>query len=774
MQTEKPFHQFVAVGLKAGMLAMLVVLGMAGCGGETGVGSSASNASALTSPGRNKDATTESPRPGRAPSLGSGAIHGVTGVVSQWPGSGSEGAASGSSSAMPPGGRTPRLGAPVPLAPVLPPKSPASLSGTVYGGLTPVSGATVTIYQAGDGYGSGSVALQSMITDSSGSFTVRFTPPATPKVLYVVALGGDAGFGNNAATGLMGVVGQSDNLPASVTINEFTTVAAEWALAQFADATGQVVGAPASNAVGFGNAVNQLGANLADIVSGGPAAFWGNQGASEGSCAGSSPPVNCDGLERLDTLANILAACVESPGPSSSACSALFGNTSTPSTGTTLEAAHAIATHPAANVSALFVLQSASPPFAPYLSGAPDGWEVALNLAPAGAAFNYPTDFPTDIAVDSAGDIWVTNYSGGSGCSPSSAPCGSISELTAASAYTTGRNFAPSGADLNRPFSITADSAGNIWAANKEGGSGCTSFTSPCGSVSELTASSRYATGLNFAPAGAVFDIPRSITLDGSGNVWTLNLESGSVSELVASGSYGAGLNFNNSTSPGANMNTPSDLAVDAAGNVWVVNGGSVSELVAASGYDAGVNFAAIGAAFSDALSVALDAGHNVWAANHLGGAGCLSGSAPCGSVSELTAASSYAAGRNFAPPGAALNGPLLIALDSAGNVWLANTRGGSGCSSSSAPCGSASELTAASGYSTGLNFAPGGAGFITPHALALDPSGNVWVLNNSGGGKCIANVAPCLSVAELIGLAAPVLTPPESCLKRGQSVCLP
>ena len=151
MQTEKPFHQFVAVGLKAGMLAMLVVLGMAGCGGETGVGSSASNASALTSPGRNKDATTESPRPGRAPSLGSGAIHGVTGVVSQWPGSGSEGAASGSSSAMPPGGRTPRLGAPVPLAPVLPPKSPASLSGTVYGGLTPVSGATVTIYQAGDG-----------------------------------------------------------------------------------------------------------------------------------------------------------------------------------------------------------------------------------------------------------------------------------------------------------------------------------------------------------------------------------------------------------------------------------------------------------------------------------------------------------------------------------------------------------------------------------------------------------------------------------------------
>ena len=108
----------------------------------------------------------------------------------------------------------------------------------------------------------------------------------------------------------------SNAMPGSVTINELTTVAAEWALVQFSDPTGQILGAPSSNATGFSNAVNQAQANLANISSGLPASFWSNQGATEASCTGDTPPVNCDGLERLDTIANILAACVESSGPS--------------------------------------------------------------------------------------------------------------------------------------------------------------------------------------------------------------------------------------------------------------------------------------------------------------------------------------------------------------------------------------------------------------------------------------------------------------------------
>lgn len=204
--------------------------------------------------------------------------------------------------------------------------------------------------------------MGSAVTDSNGKFNVGYTPPAKPAVLYLSALGGNAGSGSNAAIGLMGVAGMSNALPSSVTTNELTTVAVEWALAQFTDSTGQIIGAPASNATGFTNAINLAQTNLVDITTGAPAAFLA---ATETSCgAGGSGPDNCPALEKMDTLANILAACVESSGPSSSACSALFSSTG--SSSTTLQAAHAMAANPAANVGALFALQSSSPPFAPW------------------------------------------------------------------------------------------------------------------------------------------------------------------------------------------------------------------------------------------------------------------------------------------------------------------------------------------------------------------------------------------------------------------------
>ncbi len=66
----------------------------------------------------------------------------------------------------------------------------------------------------------------------------------------------------------------------------------------------------------------------------------------------------------------------------------------------------------------------------------------------------------------------------------------------------------------------------------------------------------------------------------------------------------------------------------------------------------------------------------------------------------------------------------------------------------------SVSELTAASSYATGLNFAPTGASFMAPNSIALDGSGNVFVANSAGD-----------SVSEILGLAKPVITPIQSCV---------
>ena len=119
----------------------------------------------------------------------------------------------------------------------------------------------------------------------------------------------------------------------------------------------------------------------------------------------------------------------------------------------------------------------------------------------------------------------------------------SVGELTAGSSYATGANFAPAGAALSSPGGITLDASRNVWLANFSG-------SSNLGSVSELTAGSSYATGLNFAATGAVFNQSNSVVIDASANAWVANSggssngNSGSVSELTAGSSYATGFNF--------------------------------------------------------------------------------------------------------------------------------------------------------------------------------------------------------------------------------------
>ncbi|HKN01738.1 MAG TPA: NHL repeat-containing protein [Candidatus Binataceae bacterium] len=534
-----------------------------------------------------------------------------------------------------------------------------------------------------------------------------YTPLSSPTVLYLLALGGNAGAGNNVAIGLMGVAGLSNALPASVTINELTTVAAQQALAQFIDSTGQTIGAPSSNATGLANAINQVQANLANISTGLPASFL--------SCTSGS---NCDGLERLDTIANILAACVESSGPdatlpscaaASTPCDVLFACSSTPSSGTALEAAHVMATSPTANVNTLFALQSGSSPFTPALSAAPDGWEIALNFAPSGLSD------PQGVAIDAAGNVWVTNLGGNS-----------VTELTSSGGLAGNFNNSNTpGANFNAPYGVAIDAAGNVWVTNRNGNS-----------VTELTSSGTLAG--NFAPSGASFNVPQGVAIDAAGNVWVTNYNGNSVTELTSSG--GLAGNFAPS---GANFNDPHGVAIDAAGNVWVTNqgGNSVIALTPPAGLGPILSFGNNGfniTFFSGPLGVAIDAAGDAWVTNG-------------GSVIEIPYPGNVFP-LNFAPSGANFNAPYGVAIDAAGNVWVTNYNGNS-----------VTELTS-SGTLAG-NFAPSGASFNVPQGVAIDAAGNVWVTNYNGN-----------SVTELIGAARLVLTPLVACLTQSPpaAVCLP
>ncbi len=210
------------------------------------------------------------------------------------------------------------------------------IRGRVHGGQQPVSGATIQLYAAGEPVAMARVRRpcwqRRWATDSTGSFTITgdYTCPSSKSQLYLVAKGGDPGLAagtNNAASVLMAALGPCSLHGGQLTldpnlfisINEVTTVASVYSLAPFMGGDATHLGASSTTAVGLANSFalvnNLVNTTTGEALSATP---LGNGVAPQAT---------------LNTLANVLAACVNSTGVGSP-CSALFG-TATPVGGST-------------------------------------------------------------------------------------------------------------------------------------------------------------------------------------------------------------------------------------------------------------------------------------------------------------------------------------------------------------------------------------------------------------------------------------------------------
>ena len=295
------------------------------------------------------------------------------------------------------------------------PVTPAahSIQGRVYGGQQPVVGATIQLYAAGaTGVGQGATPLISAplpVTNANGAFTFTYNLPSTPSYFYIVATGGSPGSGNpeNPDIVLMAALGgcaASTTIPPSfININEVTTAAATLALQPFIAApagtagAAVLIGAPAANSNDLRTAFQTAGS----LVS-----------ASTGAVVN---PTGSKG-QLLNTLADILAYCVNSDPGTDSSCSTLFTD-ATPSSdtkaGDTVQAAWYIAQNPTHNVSALFGLIPPSPPFVA-LSSTPGSFAVtsATDLLACFAVLGNSAVTSTGSTVVSGGDLGIYPNSG--------------------------------------------------------------------------------------------------------------------------------------------------------------------------------------------------------------------------------------------------------------------------------------------------------------------------------------------------------------------------
>jgi hypothetical protein len=632
------------------------------------------------------------------------------------------------------------------------------LHGSAYGGQQSIYNSHIYLMAAStSGYGSASTSLLKaapntfadttvlgtptnpayyVVTDAAGGFnitgdytcTYNATTPSQSQLLYIYSVGGVNNYlagspttsgTNNPMIGLMATLG---NCPTSGTfaghisfiyLSEVSTVATAYAVAGFATSARNIGSASSAlSQLGLSNAF--ANANQLYDIQGSVPGHEGRKTTPGTGTVGTVPQA------LLDTLANILAACVNQSNttvpPSSGACQTIYN-----ATGNAVDTASAmiyIAQHPGSNVAALYGLQASSVQYADNLTSQPKDFTVGITFTGAGLGN------PVDVATDALGNAWVTSSSG------------FVSNLTPLGLHVSGSPFSVPTANY-----LAIEPSGGAWISSSGG--------------NKIYGLSSTGAALAGSPlTNSNFSAPAGIALNGSGNPFVANSNGSTGSlNLNAAGnllSTATGTLFSDVSSVlGSLLNQlpgVSQVAVDSSGYVWASGDPSSCFIILC----AGNNVERINANNPGLLSslftvssnngtpegVAIDASGNGWIAVN-------------GSSDSLLRISPSGVSTSFS--GGGLKNPQGVAVDGSGNVWIANSSGNSVSAFSS----TGTALTGTSGFTGGTQS--------SPMTLDIDLSGNLWLTNSSGN-----------SVTELIGVASPTIRPLSSAVSLNKLATKP
>lgn len=288
-------------------------------------------------------------------------------------------------------------------------------------------------------------------------------------------------------------------------------------------------------------------------------------------------------------------------------------------------------------------------------------------------------------------------------------------------------------AQFQGPLHLAFDAAGNLFASDYVNHR--IRKVTPAGAVTTFAGSGNLG-GMDGTGTAAQFNRPYGVTTDAAGNVYVAEYlgnrirkitAAGVVSTLAGDGTGGT----TDGTGTGARFTNPTSLSADAAGNVYVadyvgnrirkVDPGGVVTTVAGntSGYLDGTG---TGALFASPVSVALDGSGNLYVADNHRIRKIVLGTGVVSTVAgNATAASTDGTGT-----AASFNGPVGMAFDGLGNLYVGEYNG-SKIRKLALSTGVVTTVafTGTAGY---LDGALGSAQCNRPYGLAFDASGNLYI----------------------------------------------
>jgi hypothetical protein len=370
---------------------------------------------------------------------------------------------------------------------------------------------------------------------------------------------------------------------------------------------------------------------------------------------------------------------------------------------------------------------------------------------------------PLGVTIDSAGNVYVTDIND---YVRKITPAGVVTTL----AYNRYWPYINSPPPIDEPYGIVPDGAGNLYVSNHNGFN-IIKVTSA--GVVSVFAGPHYIGGVSSYPISGItdgtgsvarFNAPQGIALDNSGNLYVADwgnhtirkITSGAVVTTLAGTAGTPGSTNGNFT--GGQFSYPDSVAVDGAGNVYtaessavrkITPAGVVTTIAGTAGSYGSTDGPGVIAQFDAIRGVAVDGAGNIYVADY--GYDTIRKITPGGIVSTLAGTPNVQGSTDGTGSAALFSHPSGVAVDAAGNVYVADNANGT--IRKITPAGVVTTLagTAGSpGYADGTGAA---ARFLSPYGVAVDTAGNVYVADQNN--DLIRKITPAGVVSTLAGTAS-------------------